>query len=377
MAINIPADVLRRSGETVSIPRRFEYNNNPHSGRNRERNTQSTSASPRASSVPKSRFRYKDEISRHLAIENKNHAKWLTQKADAVCEETLIGLLAAKSAKAAFLTFKASVVQVQQDLWNKVLSIDGHIDETVQTHWVKSAVVDLSQYWTSVLRNAGRSALVSEQQQEFTKLIEEAHQLLQNQANAAGRAFMKSQQITTLDELVANGATASVTFPETDTTNIQSEPIMTSTQDNNGSNEHTPFPNIDEAMLDESIAKHKADGMIKRAIAAVKESVTKIKDTVKSYKFDLTFAIPIWKLAVALVIVSLVLIATLFFRRNVTVKNISAGDIGSIISRGWSVMKNTMVMAAVSIKNSWNMILNWFSSPTIPSIDQPMSAGIV
>jgi hypothetical protein len=260
-----------------------------------------------------SRFRCKNEISAYLLIANPNHGQWLISKADHVCEETLMVLLSAKNAKVAFLSFGAATVKTQQELWDKVTAIKGHCNASVQAHWVKSVTAELSRYWTAVLRKAGNSVLPSEQHGEFTHLIDEAHKLTETQADEAGKTFMTTQQITTLDQLAQLGASVTTTFPTIDLSNSEKEAMMKASEQT-VSNEPTPFPNIDPAMLNQDDAVQ-ATGTISRTIAAVKAKTVEIKNTVVKFIKTNTFSYVVISICLLAIYIALRII----IRRSVVV----------------------------------------------------------
>ena len=243
---------------------------------------------PTAHSLPplkmKSRFLHKSEISAYLMSVNPKHSEWLLSKADQVCEETLMLLVSAKNAKGVFLQFNAIIVQIQQDLWDKILGIEGYCNPSVQAHWVKSVTSDLSKYWTAVLRKVSGSVLPLDQAQEFTRLIDENHKLMENQAIEAGKVFMTEHRAFTLEQLVQQGASVEISLPNIEMTAAEKEAIMNATNDNGNNQEQptsTPFPEIDPSMLDNAQEEPKVS-LVKRAIATVKVTVTTVVSKVKS-----------------------------------------------------------------------------------------------
>jgi hypothetical protein len=326
-------------------------------------------------SKPKSRFRCKNEVSRHLLITNPNHGQWLISRADHVCEETLVVLSSVKNAKIAFLSFGAVTVQVQQELWNKVTAIEGYCDEAIQAHWVKSVIAELSRYWTAVLRKAGNAVLPTEQHGEFMRLIDEAHKLIETQASEAGKIFMSTQQILTLDQLVNAGASVNVSFPVPDLTDAEKEAMMKASQ-NSVSNEDTPLPTIDPSMLDKPEEDCKP-GFIKRTVTAIKEKAVAVKNTV--YKFAAISYF--WKLVAFFVLTMMVGIAIVVLgRRQAQTTNFSTGDTfgriysavmyGAIVAGKFAafaagVAYETVKIAAIKVGNvavaAFNAIKNWFS----------------
>lgn len=310
-----------------------------------------------------SKFHHKDQISEYLIKSDPNLKEWLIQTGDTVCEDTLTGLMSVRTAANAYSIFITSVTNVKNVVWSRALSIDGSYDEAVMTHWVLDVILNLSRYWTSVLRHAGKSTLSSEQQQEFSRLIDETHRVIQTEATLAGKSFImttNSVQVTSLEELIIDGVSATVSFPEVDLTEDEKIDMLRAAQAAAAQPEDTPLPTIDPTMIPE-VAEVGIVDKIKQVISAKIESV---KKAVVNSRFNFEITLPIWTAVAVLASAVAILFLVVFFRRSTTAVNLNGTDIMNAVKHGFEVVKSAVMTVASTIKG-------WFSSSTSVLVEQP------
>jgi hypothetical protein len=363
MAIHIPSNVqsfdVPVTADAVRLSPNSDHGQRRSLNRQKEQQQNATDPVLQSTMEVQSRFQHKDEISEHLIRTDIKLQDWLVQMADVVCEETLVGLLSAKTADAAYLIFGKAANHVQQNLWLKVSRIDGFCSEEVQLHWVKDTCVNLSRYWTSVLRYAGGSTLSAEQQKEFSRLIDEAHRNIQVEANEAGKNFMSTNHTTTIEELIANGAAATVSFPEVEMTIAEQEAIMRAATPQID-NEEAPFPTIDPSMIPEA----EDVGIIGKIKQVISAKIEKIKTAVFDSRFGFELTLPIWKVVATMAAAVVILFLVVFFRRSTNAVGISGTGVMSAVRHGFEAIKNSIMSAASTVKS-------WFSSSATVLTEQP------
>lgn len=312
-------------------------------------------------------FQSTEDISTYFLKVDREQKSWMLEAADAICEDMFAIMASMKSAYSACVTLDTLTARISNKLWMKVLDIGSNCGEAVQTYWVLMNLTEMSRYWTPALVKTSKTLLPEQENQEFIKFASKRYESLQNQLLKAENAVLTTPVEVSIDDLVQNGATVSVSFrnPKTSGINMNTNHTQASSDEQtNGS----PLPQIDEQLFDENIAKNKAmDGIFHRAYNSVKTKVIQAKETVVNFMTTCQ----IWKLAAAFSIIVLMAVLTIFMRRTVAT-NITASDVWTFIvkamSHGWMVAKSVTVTTVRVVKG-------WFAKTTEVVVNTGASAA--
>lgn len=316
------------------------------------------------------RFQSTEDISAHFLRMDREHRSWMLEDADAVCEDIFAVMASLKSAHNACITLDTLTSRISNKLWMKVLDIGSDCDETVQTYWVLMSLTEMSRYWTPALVKASKTLLPDQESQEFIKFTSKRYEGLQNQLLKAENAVLTMPVEVSIDDLVQNGATVSVSFRNSQTSGVNMNTNHTKTSSDEQTN-GSPLPQIDEQLFDENIAKNKAmDGIFHRAYNSVKTKVIQTKEAVVNF----VTACPIWKLFAVFsitVLISVIVLIAAFSRRNIPV-NVTASGVWSFIvkvmTHGWTVVKSFTMTVVRTVKG-------WFAKTTEAAVNMGASAA--